>query len=119
MKASIEIKDKVIIRRFSGEVSLDDMINSWKEIFNKIEDLSGYKGVITLFENVVMPGDPGNVNEMSDFLNKYSDRLKNLKVAIVLDHPVISNAVMVDHMVKHLQVRPFVTEEAAFRWIAP
>lgn len=117
--SSIEVKDNVIIRYFSGEVSLDDMIHSWKEIFQMIEDISGYKGVITLLDDAVMPGGPTIVKEMSNFLNENQDRLKGLKVAIVMDHPSISNAIMIDHMVKQLQVRPFVTEEAAFRWIAP
>lgn len=119
MKASIEVRDNVIIRHFSGKVSLDDMIHSWKEIFQMIEDISGYKGVITLLDDAVMPGGPTIVKEMSNFLNENQDRLKGLKVAIVMDHPSISNAIMIDHMVKQLQVRPFVTEEAAFRWIAP
>ncbi len=119
MKSSIEVKDNIIIRRFSGKVSLDDMIHSWKEIFQMIEDISGYKGVITLLDDAVMPECPGVVKGMSKFLNENQDRLKGLKVAIVMDHPSISNAILMDHMVKQMQVRPFATEEAAFRWISP
>ncbi len=119
MKASIEVRDNVIIRHFSGKVSLDDMIHSWKEIFRMIEAVSGYKGVITLLDDADMPEGPVIMNGMSSFLNENQDWLKNLKVAIVMDNPMISSAIMMDHRVKQLQVRPFVTEEAAFRWIAP
>jgi len=119
MKASIEVRDNVIIRHFSGEISLNDMIHSWKEIFLMIEEISGYKGVITLLDDAVMPEGPAVVKGMSNFLNENQDRLKGLKVAIIMDHPKISYAIMMDHMVQQLQVRPFATEEAAFRWIAP
>lgn len=119
MKFSIEVKDKVIFRRLYGKITPDDMLESWNELFTKFEDLTEFKGIITTFEAVPADSDPGSVKAMVKLLNENKERLTGLRIAIVLDHPIISNAVMVDHFVKHVQVRPFVSEEAALRWVSP
>ncbi|MCK4746841.1 MAG: hypothetical protein KAT15_07400 [Bacteroidales bacterium] len=119
MKASFEVKKNVIIRRFKGTISHDDMLNSWKELFERYDNLSQYKGIITTFEGRLPADDPGAVKAMVQLLNENKEKLKGLRVAIVLDHPMITNAVMVDHYVKHVQIRPFVTETAAMRWVSP
>jgi hypothetical protein len=122
MKPSIELKDQIIFRRFKGKVSEKDMLDSWLDLFDRFDDLSPYKGIITTFEDPPDSNDESNggaVVQMSQMLIKHKDKLGNLRVAIVLDHPIITKAVMVDHYVKHVQVRPFVTEEAALRWINP
>lgn len=119
MRSSIEVKDNVIYRRLYGKITPEDMLESWNELFNKFEELTEFKGIITTFEVVPADSDSGSVKAMVKLLNENKERLKGLRVAIVLDHPVISNAVMVDHFVKHVQVRPFVSEEAALRWVSP
>jgi hypothetical protein len=120
MKATFEEKDDVIIRRFSGEVTIEDMLDSWKELFKRYEDLSRYKGIITTFDDVMLKKEKGGgVKAMVNILNENKDKLKGVRVAIVLDHPAITNAVMVGHYVKDIKVQPFVTVEAAMSWISP
>ena len=120
MKSSLEVSGNIIIRRFSGSVTAEDMVNSWKEIFSTYPDLSEYRGIITTFDGAVITGGPGEgVKEMVKVLNEHKEQLSGLRVAIVLDHPMVTNAVMVGHYIKNLNVQPFVTEEAAMRWVNP
>jgi hypothetical protein len=119
MGASFEIKDHVIVRRFSGAPTLEVMIDSWNELLDKYDNFAEFNGIITTFEGPPSDSDPGSVKAMVKLMNEHKERLSGLRIAIVLDHPMVTNAVMVDHYVKHIQVKPFVSEEAAMRWISP
>lgn len=119
MSASFEIKDNVILRRFSGAPTIKEMIGSWNELFYKYDNFAGFNGIITTFEGAPSDSDPASVKAMVKLMNEHKEKLSGLRIAIVLDHPIITKAVMVDHYVEHIQVRPFVSVEAAMRWISP
>ena len=117
MKASIEVQNDVIFRRFSGEVCIDDMIQSWKEIFASYEDLESYKGIVTSFLDAEIESNDNNLNVMVEYLKQYLDRIKGMKVAIVMDTPKVTNTIIMNQKMKHLHIRPFSSEEAALEWI--
>jgi len=117
MKASIEVQNKVIFRRFSGEVCMDDMIQSWKEIFTRYEDLASYKGIVTSFLEAEIQSGDNNLNIMVEYLKGYLDRIRGLKVAIVMDTPKVTNTIIMNQKMKNMHIRPFSTEAAALEWI--
>jgi hypothetical protein len=117
MKASIEVQNDVIFRRFSGEVCIDDMIQSWKEILTKYDDLGSYKGIVTSFLEADIQSVDNNLNIMVEYLKEYLDRIRGLKVAIVMDTPKVTNTIIMNQKMKHLHIRPFSTEAAALEWI--
>ena len=118
MKASIEVQDNVILRKFVGDVYLDDIINSWKEIFSRFEDLSLYKGILTDLLQANMCAEDKNMSELIDFLKDNMDRMDNMRIAIVMDTPQVTSTIMMDRQMSHLHIKPFSTIDAALLWIS-
>jgi hypothetical protein len=119
MKASIEVENQVILRRFSGEVCIEDMIQSWDEIFTRYDDLETYKGIVTSFLEADIKHEDNNLNILVDYLKGYLGRIRGMKIAIVMDTPKVTNTIIINQKMKHLHIRPFSSEEAALEWIDP
>jgi len=117
MKASIEVKDKVIVRCFKGDVYLQDIIDSWEDVFSRFEDLMAYKGVVTDFLGANLHHEDNNMNILIDYLKGYIDRMNDMKIAVVMDSPHVTNTIMLGQKMKHMQIRPFTTRKAAIAWI--
>jgi len=117
MKVAIEVQHDVIFRRFHGEVSIDDMIQSWKEIFARYPDLTSFKGILTSFMDADIQSADDNLNIMVEFLKHHLDRISGMKVAFVMDTPKVTNTIIMNQKMKNMHIRPFATEEAALHWI--
>ena len=117
MEVTIHEQDGVIIRRFTGEVCFADMIESWEKLLLTYENLQDYKGVLTTFLEADIKDEHTNLNVMVEYLIKYADRLKNLRIAVVENTPLVTNTIIVSQRVKSLQIKPFSTVEAAMSWI--
>jgi hypothetical protein len=117
MEITIHEQDGVIFRRFFGEVCFDDMIESWKMLVSSYPNLRGYKGILTSFLDADITHEDHNMNVLIEFLKGYLDQLKDLKIAIVMDTPMVTNTIIMGQRVKSLQIKPFSTVEAAMEWI--
>lgn len=117
MKLTFHEQDGVIIRYFLGEVGFKDMMMSWEKLLDTYDDLQDYKGILTSFLDADLKHEDANLNVMVDFLSGYVDRLKDLKIAVVDNTPMITNTIIVSQRVKSLQIKPFATIEAAMGWI--
>ena len=117
MKVSLEEKGQVIFRRFQGEVGIEEMLQSWKDIFSSYEDLGAYKGIVTSLLDADIRHDDNNMNVMAEYLKGFLDRIEGLKVAIVMDTPMVTTTIIMNQKMKNMHIRPFTTEEAALRWI--
>jgi hypothetical protein len=117
MKVSIEVRDGIIVRRFQGDVYLKDIIESWDDLFGKFDDLSQYKGVVTDFLEAELHHEDQNMNILVDYLKGYIERMNDLKIAVVMDSPHVTNTIMLGQKMKHMQMRPFTTRQAAVDWI--
>lgn len=117
MKVTIHEQDGIIIRRFFGEVCFEDMMESWKKLIGSYEDLRAYKGILTSFLEAEIKHEDHNLNELVEFLKDYLDQLKDLKIAVVMNTPMVTNTIIMSQRVKSLQIKPFSTVEAARQWI--
>jgi len=117
MEITIHEQDGVIIRRFTGEVSFADMMESWHMLMASYPNLANYKGILTTFLDAEVKHEDSNLNVMVEFLKGYMDRLKDLKIAVVMDTPMVTNTIIVGRQVKSLQIKPFSTVDAALQWI--
>ena len=117
MKASIEVSGDIIVRRFVGDVSQADLIKSWREVFARYSDLSHYKGMVIDLLNARLMQDRKKFREMIDFLKGKLDQLGEIKVAVLMDTPQVTQVILMDHMIKQLQIRPFATMKGAMDWI--
>lgn len=117
MKASIEVVDNVIIRSFNGDVYLQDIIDSWDETLARFENLMEYKGIVTDFLSANFHHENSNMSVIIDYLKDQIDRMNDMKIAVIMDSPHVTNTIMLGQKMKHLQIRPFTTRKAALDWI--
>jgi len=117
MKVSIEVQDRVIVRYYQGEVRLENIIESWDKLFRDFNNLQDYKGIVGVFLNADMLQEDENLNVMVEYLSGYLDRLKDLRIAIVMDTPMVCNTIIIGQKMKSLQIKPFSTEKAAIEWV--
>ena len=117
MEVTFHEQDGVIIRRFTGEVCFADMIESWKQLLLYYKNLQDYKGILTTYLDADIKDEHANLNVVVEYLMNYVDRLKNLKIAVVENTPLVTNTIIVSQRVKSLQIKPFSTMEAAMNWI--
>jgi len=117
MKASIEVVDNVILRCFNGDVYLQDIIDSWDETLARFDDLMVYKGMITDFSGGNFHQEDNNMSILIDYLKEHIGRMNEMKIAVVMNSPNVTNTIMLGQKMKHLQIRPFTTRKAALDWI--
>lgn len=117
MKASIEVVDNVILRSFKGDVYLQDIIDSWDETLARFGDLFEYNGIVTDFLSANFHHEGNNMSVIIDYLKDQIDRMNDMKIAVIMDSPHVTNTIMLGQEMKHLQIRPFTTRKAAFDWV--
>ncbi len=117
MKPSFEVSDNVIVRRFVGDISQDDIIESWKLLFKKYRDLGPYRGLVIDLLNARMLQDRNKFQKMVEFLKQQSGRIQEKKIAYLMDNPQVTQVILLDHQVDLLQIRPFATLKGALDWI--
>jgi len=117
MKTSFEVADNVIVRRFAGDITQEDITGLWRELFSRYDDLSPYRGIIIDLLHARLLQDRKKYGEMVRFVQGKLDRLANLKVAFLMDTPQVTQIILMDHMIKQLQIRPFATMKGALDWI--
>ena len=117
MEIAIHEQNGVIIHQFSGEVQFDDILVSWKKLLSDYANLEDFKGIITNFLDAKLSNEDSNLNVLVEFLKGQLDKLKDLKIAIVMDTPMITNTIIVGERVKYLQIKPFTTMNAALHWV--
>lgn len=117
MKASIEVVDNVVLRIFNGDVYLQDIIDSWDDTLARFDNLMDYKGIITDFLSANLHHEDNNMNILIDYLKGQIGRMNNMKIAVIMDSPHVTNTIMLGQEMKHLQIRPFTTRNAALEWI--
>lgn len=117
MEVTIHEQNGVIIRQFSGEVHFDAIMESWTQLLSNYSNLEDYKGIVTNFLEADLKHEDRNLNVLVEFLKGQLDRLKNLKIAIVMDTPMVTNTIIVGQRVKSLQIKPFTTMDAAMAWV--
>jgi hypothetical protein len=117
MKTSFEVADNVIIRRFTGDITQADITESWRVLFSRYKDLAPYKGMIIDLLNAKLVQDRSKFNDMVRYVKGKLDRMTDMKVAVVMDTPQVTQIILMDHMIQQIQIRPFATFQGAMDWI--
>jgi hypothetical protein len=117
MEISSHEQNGVIVRRFSGDILLEDVIVSWNTLFATYPDLKDYKGIATVFLDANFKYEAKHLDILLEYFNGYLDHLKGLKIAFVMDSPLVTSIIILGQRLKTLRVSPFTTEKAAMEWI--
>ncbi|HPE58375.1 MAG TPA: hypothetical protein P5514_10935 [Bacteroidales bacterium] len=109
--------NEILVRDFSGEVGIDQILNSWNLLLRSRLLTDDTIGVINNLVNCELKLTIESFGKLTDFL-KLNPRLRELKLAVVTDKPnVIVFPMMGEVQQKILKIKPFTTEEAAINWI--
>lgn len=117
MKPSFEVSDNVIVRRFVGDITQEDIIESWKELFARYNDLGPYRGLVIDLLNARLLQERKKFLKMVEFMNQQAGQLKDKKIAYLMDNPQVTQVILLDHQLHQLQIRPFATLKGAMDWI--
>lgn len=117
MKPSLEVSDNVIVRRFVGDISQEDIIESWNELLARYQDLGPYRGLVIDLLNARLIQDRNKFQGMVAYLKQQADRLQEKKIAYLMDTPQVTHVILLDHQIRQLQIRPFATLKGALDWI--
>jgi hypothetical protein len=117
MKTSFEVSDNVIVRRFAGDITQEDIIESWRELFSRYNDLSRYRGIVMDLLQARLMQDRKKFGEMVMLVRGKLDQMPDLKIAFLMDTPQVTQIILMDHMIQQLQIRPFATMKGALDWI--
>ncbi len=108
---------RILLREFKNEISIDDVIESLKEIFEK-DMLSGNTlGIITDLRGVTIEVNIKVFKKISRFL-KANPEMYKYKLAAVTDSPKQVVLVTIAGKVSSkLKIKPFSTFEASVKWM--
>ncbi|MDX1828661.1 MAG: hypothetical protein R3342_03850 [Lutibacter sp.] len=110
--------ESILIRKFIGKVSLNDIIDSWEYLLvNKLTNKKT-KGVINDLSDCELTMDMENFKTLINYLKK-KDCFKEIKLAVITGSPqtMIFPFLGEEHE-KELKIKPFSTMEAAVNWIS-
>lgn len=107
----------ILIRKFKGKVTGEDIIASWKYLIeNRLIDAEA-KGVINNLLDCELVMDLKSFENLLAYLKK-QDLIKKIKQAVVLNSPeMIIFPILAESNESGLKIKPFSTMRAADKWI--
>jgi hypothetical protein len=117
MEISSHEQNGVIVYRISGEVRTEDIIESWNRLFSDYPNLKDYLGITTVFLDARLTEVDNNLNNLVEYFTGNLYRLRDLKIAVVMDTPMVTSTIILGQRLKQLQIKPFTTEKGALEWI--
>ena len=117
MEISTHEQNGVIIRRFSGSVNFQDIIKAWNLLFETYDNLEDYKGIVHNYQDVEFEHNELNLNELIDYLQGHMSKLKDLRIGVVMDTPLVTHTIIMGAKIDPMQIKPFSSTEAALSWI--
>lgn len=110
--------DFILIKKFNGEVNVNDIIESW-EYLRKNEQLinTEIKGIINDLSDCELIMDMDSFKTLISYLKK-QDFIKDIKLAVISESPkTIVFPILGEKNKSELKIKPFSTMEAAVNWI--
>lgn len=109
--------DSILIRDFFGQVSVEEIIESWESIIknNLIKDST--KGIINNLSGCDLLMDMERFKTLMAYLRKKA-QLKGVKLAVICDNPkTIIFPTLGESKEPELSIKPFSTMDAAVSWV--
>ncbi len=109
--------ESIIIRKFSGIISVDDVINSWDYLIKNHLLTEKQKGAISDLTQCQLDINPESFEKIALYL-KNIPLFKHLKIAVISNTPDKTVFPLMGEMQeKELKIKVFYTIEAAINWI--
>lgn len=101
-----------------GDVSFDDIINSWNELIGKNTIPDGTcRFLLDYLKSRYLPAEHG-VTDLVKFYKAYDHIFANSKIAVLMDKPdQIIIPILMDYELPTISFKPFCTYDAAISWL--
>ncbi len=106
----------IMTRTFYGKIDADYIINSFEYIIDNNLPKDNCLGLISDFCNATIEMKMLDFRRVLVFIKK-NKKIRDLKLAVIVDTPGKSIFPFLAQTVLNIQVRPFSTNEAAKKWI--
>lgn len=109
--------DSILIRKFIGDVSVQDIIESWVDLKENGLIQSKLKGIVNDLRDCNLNMDMHSFKLVIKYLKSNSD-IMVLRHAVISDSPgIIVFPTLAEGQEKELRIKPFSTIESATEWI--
>jgi len=108
--------DKILIRKFQGEVCVEDILESWTDLFDSGKLKSTITGVINDLSVCDLKMNMADFKKLLDFLSE-NEILRSIKLAVITDSPKNVTFPKLAESNKELRIKAFSTLQAAEDWI--
>lgn len=109
--------ESILIRDFAGEVTVDEIIGSWKYLISNNMISDDTLGIINNLTNCDLQMDMAGFKDVINFM-KTQDLLKKVKLAVICDDPkTIVFPALGEQKEDELKIKPFSTMNAAVDWV--
>ena len=107
----------ILLRSFSGRVTINDIIASWDEVINDKLVRENCVGVVSDFSICELLIKKKELALFVEYFDSKLDFFINLKLAPIIHSPKIALTVIFEQMYHKVQLKAFSTIEAATEWI--
>lgn len=112
----IDSDNTIIVRTFSGIITMDDVIHSWERIIENCLIGKNIKAIITDYMGVDIKADTIDTDKLSDFFRKNKNLFAGIRIIQVVDSPLIVYPMLLELEFTDLLIKPFSTMKAAMEW---
>lgn len=118
IKYFFEEESGILYKHYFGNISFDDIKNSWTEAFNTNLIPDNVKGFILDYRNATFDMSPDEHKKIASFYQSNIDTFGGHRIAIItIDPKDVVIPTLLEYKDKGYQSKPFSTEEAAKNWV--
>lgn len=117
VKRHDQFPDSILIRKFAGEVNVNEIIASWEYLCENNFINNKIKGVINDLTDCELKMDMESFAILMDYL-KMNECFKDIKLAVVTNTPAIVVFPVLASSEYNLMIKPFSTMQAATNWVS-
>jgi hypothetical protein len=110
--------DRIIIRKFAGEISFKEVMESWTHLISNELISPECIGIINDFTEAKLQMQMNNLDKLFDFFLTYYDVFKKIKLAVIMNTPaetVLPILAKEEH--PQFKIQAFCTFDAAEKWV--
>ena len=110
--------NKIFYKNYFGEISLDDVINSWERLIRDKTIPEDTKRFIVNYKEAKILYQPKDAVFIANFYKKHNEIFAKSKVAAIMvtpDQTVFTHLLQLENI--NFEIESFYTQDAAKKWI--
>ncbi len=110
-------ENQIFYKSYRGEISLEDVINSWEELIREKIIPENTKRFIVSYKKAKILYKPRDAVFIANFYKQHDDLFAHSKIAAIMvtpDQTVFTHLLQLENV--EFEIESFYTQEAAVRW---